>query len=106
MTEHNTEAHVTSTRPYLIIFGALCVFTLISFVVNNQVTSGNLSSTTGFMLILGVAVIKAILVATYFMHLLFDWGRLYFVIIPVCIMATMLVVVLLPDIVLAWGHQN
>ena len=45
---------------------------------------------------------KALLVGAYFMHLVFDWGRLYFVIIPVVIMATMLVVVLLPDIVLAW----
>jgi cytochrome c oxidase subunit 3 len=104
MNEHDTEAHVTSTKPYLVIFGALCVFTLISFVVNGQVHAGNISSTTGFILILGVAVIKAVLVAVYFMHLLFDWNRLYFVIIPVMIMATMLVVVLLPDIVLAWRH--
>jgi caa(3)-type oxidase subunit IV len=104
MEAHDTEAHVTSTKPYLVVFAALCIFTLISFVVNHQVTSGNLSSTTGFLLILGVAVIKALLVATYFMHLILDWNRLYFVIIPVCIMATMLVVVLLPDIVLAWRH--
>jgi cytochrome c oxidase subunit 4 len=104
MAEHDTEAHVTSTRPYLVIFGALCILTLISFVVNGQVTSGNLSSTTGFLLILGVAIVKAVLVGAYFMHLIFDWGRLYFVIIPVCIMATMMVIVLLPDIVLAWRH--
>ncbi len=102
MEAHDTEAHVTRTKPYLVVFGALCVLTLISFVVNGQVTSGNLTSTTGFMLILGVAVIKFLLVAMYFMHLIFDWGRLYFVIIPVVIMATMMVVVLLPDIVLAW----
>ena len=104
MDTHDTEAHVTSTKPYLVVFAALCIFTLISFVVNNQVTAGNLSSTTGFLLILSVAVIKALLVGAYFMHLIFDWGRLYFVIIPVVIMATMLVVVLLPDIVLAWNH--
>ncbi len=104
MDAHDTEAHVPTTKPYLIVFAALCIFTLISFVVNNQVTSGNLSSITGFLLILGVATIKALLVGAYFMHLIFDWGRLYFVIIPVVIMATMLVVVLLPDIVLAWHH--
>jgi caa(3)-type oxidase subunit IV len=102
MNEHDTQAHVTSIKPYLVVFGALCIFTLISFVVNGQVTSGNLSPATGFALILGVAIIKAVLVALYFMHLLLDWGRLFFIVIPVMIMATMLVVVLLPDIVLAW----
>ena len=37
-------------------------------------------------------------------RLLFDWKRFYFVIIPVMVLGTMLVVVLLPDIVLAWHH--
>jgi caa(3)-type oxidase subunit IV len=106
MTEPSTQGHHAESgiRPYLVVFAALCIFTLISFVVNSQVTSGNITAATGFVMILGVAVVKAVLVATYFMHLLFDWGRLYFVIIPVMIMATMLVVVLLPDIVLAWHH--
>jgi hypothetical protein len=39
------------------------------------------------------------------MHLLLDWKRLYFVIIPVMIMGAMMIVVLLPDIVLAWHHN-
>jgi caa(3)-type oxidase subunit IV len=56
------------------------------------------------MLILGVAICKAVLVAMFFMHLKFDWARLYFMIIPVMILGTMMVVVLLPDIVLAWHH--
>ena len=104
MHEPDTEAHVINTKPYLVVFTALCIFTAISFVVNGQVTAGHLSATTGFIVILSVAVCKAVLVGMYFMHLLFDWGRLFFVIVPVMIMATMLVVVLLPDIVLAWRH--
>jgi hypothetical protein len=39
------------------------------------------------------------------MHLLLDWKRLYFMIIPVMIMGTMMLIVLLPDIVLAWHHD-
>ena len=35
---------------------------------------------------------------------MFDWKRFYFMIIPVMVLGTMLVIVLLPDIVLAWHH--
>jgi hypothetical protein len=38
------------------------------------------------------------------MHLKWDWGRLYFMIIPAMILAPMLVFALLPDIVLYWKH--
>ena len=102
---HRPDAHSSSgAMPYLVIFGALVVFTLVSFVVNTAVRGGTIQSTTGFTLILGVAICKAVLVAMFFMHLKFDWGRLYFMIIPVMILGTMMVIVLLPDIVLAWHH--
>src|SRR5262245_37621565 len=89
-------------RPYLVIFGALSVFTLVSFVVNDLVRHGMMAAMTGFVLILGVAVVKALLVATYFMHLKWDWSRLYFLIIPALVLAPMLVFALVPDIVLYW----
>jgi cytochrome c oxidase subunit IV len=87
---------------YLVIFIALSVFTVVSFVVNWAVREKGMGAHTGFAIILGVAVAKATLVGLYFMHLKFDWGRLYFIIVPVMIMGILLVVVLLPDIVLAW----
>jgi caa(3)-type oxidase subunit IV len=92
-------------KPYLVVFGALVIFTLISFAVNGAVRGGSMTPPMGFTLILGVAVCKAVLVATYFMHLLLDWKRVYFMIIPVMIMGTMMLIVLLPDIVLAWHHN-
>jgi caa(3)-type oxidase subunit IV len=92
-------------RPYFVVFGALVIFTLISFVVNGAVRGGSVTPAMGFTIILAVAVCKAVLVATYFMHLLLDWKRLYFMIIPVMIMGTMMIIVLLPDIVLAWHHD-
>jgi caa(3)-type oxidase subunit IV len=106
MADSHADTHHAGSgvRPYLVVFLALCIFTAVSFVVNGQVRAEHIAPATGFALILGVAVVKAVLVATYFMHLLFDWGRLYFIIVPLMIMATMLVVVLLPDIVLAWHH--
>jgi cytochrome c oxidase subunit 4 len=86
-------------KAYLGVFVALCVFTAASFVVN-QMFHG--AAKTAMLIILVVAVCKATLVCMYFMHLKWDWGRLYFVIVPVAIMAAMMMVVLLPDIVLGW----
>jgi cytochrome c oxidase subunit IV len=95
----------SGVRPYLVIFVALSIFTAISFVVNYAVRGGQIPNPeTGFAIILAVAVCKAVLVAMFFMHLKFDWARLYFLIVPVLILGTMMVVVLLPDIVLAWHH--
>jgi caa(3)-type oxidase subunit IV len=102
---HRPDSHAgPGVNAYLVIFGALVVFTAISFVVNYAVRGGSIQSTTGFTLILGVAICKAVLVAMFFMHLKFDWGRLYFMIIPVLVLGGMMVIVLLPDIVLAWHH--
>ena len=42
----------------------------------------------------GVAVIKAILVGLYFMHLIVDWGKLYYLIFPTFILAAMFITVL------------
>jgi hypothetical protein len=55
-------------------------------------------------LIMIVSVVKATLVALIFMHLKFDWGRLYFLVIPVLILGVMMMVVLLPDIVIGWHY--
>jgi len=101
---HGHEAHGHEGGPsfqlYLYIFAALSVFTALSFIVNW--TLGQ--NATSAMVILVIAVIKAILVAAIFMHLKFDWGKLYFMVFPVLILAVVMMLVLLPDIVLAWHH--
>src|SRR5262245_42324405 len=102
---NHSEAHAGPTvKAYLVVFGALMVFTVVSFVVNFLERREFLGKGTGFTIILSVAICKAVLVAMFFMHLKFDWGRLYFVIVPVMILGVVLVVVLLPDIVLTWSH--
>ena len=106
MTDHSdTHGHAGPTiRTYLVIFGALLVFTVVSFAVNVAERQEMVTRATGFVIILSVAVCKALLVAMYFMHLMFDWKRLYFMIIPVMVLGVMMIVVLLPDIVLGWHH--
>ncbi len=89
---------------YLVVFAALCIFTIISFIVNGAVRSDSLSPMMGFAIILGVAVCKALLVAAVFMHLLMDWGRVYFMIVPALVLGVLIMLVFMPDTVLGWKH--
>jgi cytochrome c oxidase subunit 4 len=94
---HGPEHHAgPDFKAYMVVFAALSIFTAISFLVNATV-GRNL---TGLFIILSVAVIKAVLVGLYFMHLVVDWPKLYYLIFPTFILGAMFLVVLLPDIVL------
>jgi caa(3)-type oxidase subunit IV len=100
---HHAESHGdTGILPYVVVFAALSVFTIISFVVYGAVRSESLTTAAGFAIIMGVAVIKATLVAVIFMHLKQDWGRVYFMIIPALVLGCLMMLVLMPDIVLGW----
>ena len=92
---HGAESHGPKLQTYLVIAAALAVFTAVSFIVNGGVRSEALEPHVGFLIILAVAIVKATLVGMYFMHVKFDWGRLYFIIIPVAMLAVMMMIVLL-----------
>ena len=94
--------HVPNVKAYFVVFGALSIFTAVSFVANSLAHEKTISKEVSFAIILGIAVIKAVLVGMIFMHLKWDWGKLFFMIIPAFIIATMMIVVFLPDIVIAW----
>lgn len=94
--------HGPTVLNYMVIFAALSIFTIVSFVVNTMQRQEVISAEISFIVILVVAIIKAALVGAYFMHLKFDWNRVGFMIIPAFILAIMMMFVLLPDIVLAW----
>jgi cytochrome c oxidase subunit 4 len=102
---HPEDHHGPDFKTYLVIGGALGVFTAASFASNALYRAEVIDAVTSFLLILGVAVVKATLVGMYFMHLKFDWGKTYFMIVPAFILGAMMMFVLLPDIVLAW-HQD
>jgi caa(3)-type oxidase subunit IV len=100
---HGTEAdHGPSFITYMMVFAALTIFTLISFIANHFFRPGSPSSVTGWRIIMGVAVIKAFLVGLIFMHLKYDWGKVYFIIVPIFILGVMMIIVFLPDMVMAW----
>jgi caa(3)-type oxidase subunit IV len=94
---HKSDAHF---RAYMKVFYALCVLTAVSFITNLLLGHG----IAAFLIIMAVAVVKAVQVAVIFMHLNQDWPRVYCIIIPVCIMGVMMMIVLLPDILLSWHN--
>src|SRR5688572_11754893 len=95
---HGHGEHPDYSRIYYMIGGVLAVATALSFVANAALGQ----NMTSAAIIMVVAVIKAFLVGLIFMHLKWDWSRLYFLILPAFILGVMMVVVLLPDIVFAF----
>jgi len=106
MTEaHDPHAgHGPNVKVYFAVFGALAVCTALSFVFNWLAREEHITHLTSAGIIMAIAVLKAVLVAMIFMHLKWDWTRVYFVICPLFILATMMVIVLMPDLLLAWQH--
>ncbi len=92
--------HGPNFQAYMYVFYALCALTATSFFANLLLGRGQ----TSFVVIMLVSVVKATLVGLIFMHLKFDWPKVYCIIIPVCVMGVMMMIVLLPDIVFAWHH--
>jgi heme/copper-type cytochrome/quinol oxidase subunit 4 len=105
-TTHDA-AHDLRVKAYFTVFIALSIFTVVSFLANEAVRQGWIGVETSFTIIIAVAVIKAFLVGLIFMHLNFDWGKVYFIIVPIFILGVMMMMVLMPDIVIAWQpHQE
>jgi cytochrome c oxidase subunit IV len=97
------EHHGPGVKAYLIIFAGLALATLVSFVTNRWAV-GDLEHRAhiSFAIILTVSVVKTCLVGAFFMHLIIDWRKVYYLLVPAFILGTMMMIVLLPDIVLAW----
>ena len=105
-TTHDAE-HDLRVKAYFSVFIALSIFTAVSFLANEAVRQGWIGLHMSVTIIIAVAVIKAFLVGLIFMHLNFDWGKVYFIIVPIFVLGVMMMLVLMPDIVIAWQpHQE
>ena len=89
-------------KTYMMIFFILCVCTALSFVSNYFVDHILGDKHLSAMIIMAIAVVKATLVATIFMHLKWDFSKVYCIIVPVCIVTLMMVIILSIDQTLAW----
>lgn len=90
---HETHAH----PPYRMIFYLLCVFTGISWLADEgkDMIPGDAALA---VIVLAVAVAKALCVMLYFMHLKFEKNWKYVLLAPTCILAVGLPLALLPDV--------
>lgn len=86
-----------SDKMYLAIAGSLAGLTVVSYVGDLL----HMPRPALICLVLLVALVKATLVATFFMHLKFDWSKVKVMLVPAAILAAVLVFALLPDITFA-----
>lgn len=97
--EHGHEEHISDST-FFKVFGVLLVCTFLSFAVNQIFGHG--SPVVNFVLIAIVAIVKAVLVMYFFMHLKLDWRKVFVFLVPILILAPLILIVLWPDAVLAW----
>lgn len=81
---------------YLAVAVALMILTMVSFAVANSPIMETPS--VGWLVMMAVSVTKAMLVIMFFMHLIWEANWKYVLTIPCTIMATLLVMALVPDI--------
>lgn len=87
---------------YLIVFGALIVLTTISVTASEGFTESGLLP---ILIIMGMATMKATLVALFFMHLKFEGRWKYVLVVPPLLMMILLILALCPDIA-RWGSYS
>jgi cytochrome c oxidase subunit IV len=91
MSDQHDSHHVN----YLLVFVALCVFTALSVVFDMFQPA---SKAVLAVLVLGVALAKALCVMAFFMHLKFERSWKYVLLAPTIILACGIPLALLPDI--------
>jgi cytochrome c oxidase subunit 4 len=113
MVDHSHAAHAHGHQhdhahggvgKYLMVFLALCILTVISFVVANS----SLMNTpmVGWAIMMAVSSAKALLVIAFFMHLIWEANWKYVLTIPASIMSIFLVLMLVPDIGFRTRHYS
>ena len=88
------EMHVESHAPYLKVFFALLIFTILEYFYAML----PISFPALVVGLLAMAVTKATLVGWYFMHLKFEGRWVYLMLVPVGLLAVVVVLGLTPDI--------
>jgi cytochrome c oxidase subunit IV len=83
---------------YLMVFVALCVLTLLSFVVGNSQVLREKAPQVMWAAMMAVSCAKAMLVMLFFMHLKWEANWKYVLTVPASMMSLFLVLMLVPDI--------
>ena len=98
---HDDHSHHEHPK-YAVIFGALCVFTLISIMADVV----HLPYAVKVVAVLSVATCKAMCVMAWFMHLKFERAWKYVLLAPTTILGLGLPLALGPDVALHYYPQD
>lgn len=91
------DEHSHGTGVYWQVFGGLGILTVLSFIVGNwEVTMSR--PLVGWSLMMAISCGKALLVISFFMHLVWEANWKYVLTIPASIMSIFLVLMLIPDV--------
>ena len=99
-----TDQHHGGVGKYLVVFGLLCLLTVISFGVANSALME--TKQVGWALMMAVSCGKALLVILFFMHLKWEANWKYVLTIPATIMSIFLLLMLVPDIGMRTRHYS
>jgi cytochrome c oxidase subunit IV len=94
---HDDGAH-GGTGKYLVVFVALCVLTMCSFLTYFDFWREHVSTHASRALMMAVSCTKAMLVIMFFMHLLWEANWKWVLTIPASFMSIFLMLMLVPDV--------
>jgi cytochrome c oxidase subunit 4 len=101
---HPHDEHDHDTTKYWLVFLALCVLTGCSFITMHFF--GN-TPTIGWTIMMAVSCAKAMLVISFFMHLIWEASWKYVLTIPAATMSLFLIFMLVPDVGLrTWWYTE
>ncbi|TWT39695.1 cytochrome C oxidase subunit IV family protein [Blastopirellula retiformator] len=99
--EHHEAAHDHGhggTGKYWLVFLALCLLTLCSFLTYFEMWHNAIPVNVSRAFMMAVSVSKALLVMCFFMHLIWEANWKWVLTVPAAMMAVFLVCMLIPDI--------
>lgn len=94
------------TGKYIKVFIALCVLTSMSFFTVSDFWPFHDTPAVGWVFMMAVSCTKALLVMTFFMHLLWEANWKYVLTIPASMMSVFLVIALIPDVGQRFRHYS
>ena len=96
-SHHGHDSH-GGTGKYWKVFVALCVLTTMSFFTYSRFWPFQDTPAVGWVFMMAVSCTKAMLVISFFMHLIWEANWKYVLTIPASLMSVFLVVALVPDV--------
>jgi cytochrome c oxidase subunit 4 len=100
------ESHHGGLAKYIVVFVALCVLTMCSFLTYFDFWRTRMPPEVGWAFMMAVSCTKAMLVILFFMHVKYEANWKYVLTIPAGMMSIFLLLMLVPDVGLRMHHYS